>query len=97
TAYWEKTGANDDLSPAGNTFNGTTTLSNAGTGIFRMSNNFGTPDTYNSNVIWKRTGTGSLEISHNNAENYFGNISFDVTQSITAAQGTNGRVVLTGT
>ncbi len=98
TAYWEKTGANNDASPGGNIFNGTTTtLSNAGNGFFRMSNNFGTPDTYNGNVIWKRTGTGFLDISYNNAENYFGNISFDGTQTITAAQGPNGRVVLTGT
>ena len=55
-------------------------------------------DAYSGNVIFNRTGTGSLSPAYNTSCNFGGNITVALnSDSIDFATGTNGRVILSGT
>jgi hypothetical protein len=75
-AYLEKTGAGDDNSRGGNTFNNDFHMVHSSTNVLRMSSNvIDLPDTYNGNSRFTTTGGGSIRIADYSVGNLFnGNI-----------------------
>lgn len=67
TAVLSKTGAIDDVSAGGNTFDANTTLNNSGSGYFLMGNNFS--DAFNANLAMNNTGSRHMYLAHNTAGN----------------------------
>jgi len=78
TAYIEKTGASNNTSAGGNTFNGITTLANSGSGeILTGSTN---PDIFNAALTITNTGTNWIRLAESTAGNEFnGNVVFNNT------------------
>jgi hypothetical protein len=80
-----KTGANNDASGGGNTFQGSTTLTNSGTGYVILGN--GTPDIFNGEATFNSTGSSYIAPGWNSAGNQFnGNITVSSTGSSTGIQ-----------
>ncbi len=78
TAYIEKTGATDNASNGGNTFNGVTTLANSGSGQIITGNS--NPDIFNAALTVTNTGTNWIRLAENSAANEFnGNVVFNST------------------
>ena len=76
TAYLEKTGAGDDDSYGGNTFNGTTTVVQNGSARIYFAAT--APDTFNGDVVFTNTGTSFMSMARNAAGNVFnGNIELN--------------------
>jgi len=90
-----KTGATNDQSQGGNTFNGPGIFTNNGTGYLLMTNN--NPDTYNNNVTFVQNGTGLVYPNYNNNSPYLGNLTVTspAATAITFGAG-NGTATLTG-
>lgn len=63
TTYLEKTGAVDDDSNGGNTFNGPTTIANSGAGFFRLA--LSSLDTFNGDLTLTNTGSASIRMADN--------------------------------
>lgn len=77
-ATLEKNGASDDASTGGNTFQGTTTLINSGTGYLLTANV--NPDIFNGDLTVTNTGSNYIYLAHNVAGNEFnGNITLNNT------------------
>lgn len=93
TADLEKTGASDNQSAGGNTFNNDVTFANSGTGYFMVPNNVA--DDYNGDVTFEKTATGLIYPSYSVTSSYSGNINFDANSAITLG-GNNGRIVMDG-
>jgi hypothetical protein len=69
-----KTGSNNDASSGGNTFNGVSTFLDNGSGYLLFGN--GSPDTWNTDVIFTNTGSNWLYACYNSIGNLFnGNIT----------------------
>lgn len=83
-----KTGGSNDYSNGNNTFSGTTTITNAGTGFIVMGNN--NPDVFNGNLLLNNTGTSRLYLAHNSAGNI---INGTLTMNNTST-GNNGNMYL---
>lgn len=78
TAYIEKTGATDNTSSGGNTFNGVTTIANSGSGEILTGN--ASPDIFNSDLTVTNTGTDWIRLAENSAGNQInGNVTFNNT------------------
>lgn len=70
-----KTGATDNTSTGGNTFNATTTITNSGSGQFILANT--NPDIFNASLSASNTGTSWLRFAEASAGNEFnGSITF---------------------
>ncbi len=67
TSTLEKTGATNDDSTGGNTFTGTCTLTNSGSGEFNLANT--NPDTFSNGLTITNTGTSRVQIGINSAGN----------------------------
>jgi hypothetical protein len=91
-----KNGTTNDVSPGGNIFNGSTALTDVGTGAFYMANS--TSDAYNGNVIFTQNNTGIFYPNHNTNCTYAGNITVNSagTYTITFGQAAGGIATLTG-
>lgn len=63
TTYLEKTGATNDDSNGGNTFNGPTTIANSGAGFFRFAT--AALDTFNGDLTLTNTGSASIRMADN--------------------------------
>ncbi len=63
TAALEKNGATDNASTGGNVFNGTTTITNSGSGYLLTGN--GTFDQFNANTTFNNTGSYRIYFAHN--------------------------------
>jgi hypothetical protein len=75
TAYFEHTGSAAGTGSGGNTFNGTTTLKNAGTSAFRLAGSAN--DTFNGDVTVisaATSGSGSMQLSAGGSSYFNGNI-----------------------
>lgn len=73
SAYIEKTGATDDASNGGNTFSGTATIVNSGSGYFLLANT--TADTFSGDLTVTNSGSNLIYLAHNSGPNNFnGNI-----------------------
>lgn len=71
----EKTGATDNTSTGGNTFNAATTITNSGSGQFILANT--NPDIFNASLNATNTGTNWLRFAENSAGNEFnGSVTF---------------------
>jgi hypothetical protein len=68
-----KNGTTNDQSIGSNTFNGTTTITDANTGYVLMTNN--TADTYNGNITFVQQSTGKVYPNYNNNSPYNGNLT----------------------
>ncbi|MCB0480792.1 MAG: T9SS type A sorting domain-containing protein [Flavobacteriales bacterium] len=89
-----KTGATNDASAGGNSFNGDVTFTNSGTGYFMQGN--GTPDDYNGNVSYIKSSTGLMYPSYASASTYAGDININSADAITFAAHT-GTIIMDGT
>lgn len=78
TSYLEKKGATDNYSNGGNTFVGSSTLVDSGSGYFAMAQN--APDVFQSDLTATNTGSNIIYLANNVAGNVFnGNITFNST------------------
>jgi hypothetical protein len=78
TAYLEKEGATDNASTGGNTFNGTTTIVDSGSGYFLTANT--QPDIFNGNLTVTNTGSNIIYLAYGVGGNQFnGNITVNST------------------
>lgn len=68
-----KTGASNDASSGNNIFNGTTTLTNAGSGYLMLGN--GNADQFNTNASFNNTGSANIYVAHNSSNNVFGGVT----------------------
>lgn len=68
-----KTGAVDDASYGGNIFNGTTVVTNAGSGYLVLANNSG--DRFNGDATFNNSGSNNLFVAHNSTGNVFNGIT----------------------
>jgi len=76
--YLEKTGANNNDSNGGNTFNGTTTIANSGSGWFRFA--LTALDTFNGDLTLTNTGSSTIRMADNIPGTTFnGNITVNST------------------
>lgn len=76
--YLEKTGATNNDSPGGNTFNGTTTIANSGSGFFRFA--LSALDTFNGDLTLSNTGSSTIRMADNTPGTVFnGNITVNST------------------
>lgn len=100
-----KTGATNDFSNGNNTFNGVTTITNAGSGYIVLGDN--NPDVFNADATFNNTGTSNLYVAHNSNGHVFnGTTTFNNTPVVTGSiyvssysTGVlfNGNIVLTST
>ncbi|HMQ01078.1 MAG TPA: hypothetical protein PKC24_14955, partial [Cyclobacteriaceae bacterium] len=73
-----KTGAGNDTSLGGNTFNGITTIINSGSGHFLTANS--SPDIFNAQLTVTNSGSNIIYLAHNVGGNQFnGNIILNAT------------------
>ncbi|MEQ9412960.1 MAG: hypothetical protein RIF39_03980, partial [Cyclobacteriaceae bacterium] len=73
TTYLEKTGATNDDSSGGNSFNGPTTIANSGTGWIRSG--LSVLDTFNGDLTLTNTGSSTIRMADNTPGTVFnGNI-----------------------
>lgn len=80
TASIEKTGAGNNSGAGGNTFNGTTTLINSGSGHLLTAN--ASPDIFNGDLTVTNSGSNLIYLAHASAGNQFnGNIILNSTGS----------------
>lgn len=93
TAYIEKNGGNNNDSPGGNSFNGTTTLVNSSGARMRMANTTG--DAYNGAVTFVKSSTGALDPAYNLTSTFANNIIVNSNTALTFGGGT-GVVEFTG-
>ena len=64
-----KTGTSSDWSSGNNIFNGTTTMTNTGTGYLLLGN--GNPDQFNGNTTFNNTGSNNIYVAWNSSNNIF--------------------------
>lgn len=94
SASIEKTGATDNTSSGGNIFNGLTSITNSGTGFFRLGNSTG--DDFNGDVNFRQTGSGLLQPAYRNNNTFSANLSVTGTSTaINFGTGT-GTVTMNG-
>lgn len=73
TTIINKNGASDDDSAGGNTFNGTTTLTNSGSGRLRFANS--SADIFNDQLTVVNSGSSHIDLAYNSSGNQFnGNV-----------------------
>lgn len=84
TTSLTQTGATNTTSNGGNTFTGITTFTNSGSAQWYFGNT--TADNFLSNVTANNSGSGSLSLGHNSANNAFGG---DLTMNNTASGAAN--------
>lgn len=91
-----KNGTPNDASAGGNTFNGTTSLTDAGTGYLLMANT--SSDAYNGNVTFTQNNTGVVYPNYNTNCTYAGNVTVGAssTYTITFGSNTNGIATFNG-
>lgn len=78
TTYLEKTGATNNDSNGGNTFNGATTIANSGAGYFRFA--LTALDTFNGDLTLTNTGSSTIRMADNIPGTLFnGNITVNST------------------
>jgi hypothetical protein len=68
-----KNGASNDNSTGNNSFNGVTTLVNAGSGYLLLGN--GNPDQFNNTATFNNTGSANMYLAHNSTANIFGGLT----------------------
>jgi len=68
-----KTGAANDVSVGNNTFNGATTITNAGAGYLMLAS--GSPDQFNTTATFNNTGSNNLYVAYNSTNNVFGGVT----------------------
>ena len=91
---FEKTGASNDASTGGNTYNGDVIFTNNGTGYQMIPNNIA--DDYNGDVSFIKTSTGLMYPSYSSNSTYAGDINFDANTSISLGAST-GVIEMDGT
>ncbi|MFA6057553.1 MAG: T9SS type A sorting domain-containing protein [Taibaiella sp.] len=92
TATLTKNGATDNTSTGGNVFSAATTITNSGTGLFRLAST--TADDFNSDATFIQTGSGLLQPSYGSNCTIAGNLS---TAGTATAITFGGTVTLNGT
>lgn len=87
-----KTGATTDNSNGGNTFGGSTTFVNAGTGIFRFA--VGAADDFTGNATFNQAN-GTIQPAYNVASTFRGDVAVNGTTAITFGAN-NGTITFAG-
>ncbi|WP_070138063.1 T9SS type A sorting domain-containing protein [Crocinitomix algicola] len=93
-ATLEKTGAQNDHSAGGNTFNGVADLITSGSNNFIPS--YGTPNDFNDDVYYRDLNTGVILPTYNCESTYAGSIFIEANQETTLGGGSIGRVIFDG-
>jgi hypothetical protein len=94
TASLTKSGATDNTSSGGNMFNAATSITNSGTGFFRLAGT--TADDFNANVTFSQTGSGLLQPAYATNSSFAANISTAGTASVINFGTGGGTVTLDG-
>jgi hypothetical protein len=94
-ATLEKTGAGNDSSPGGNTFNGAAVFINSGDGYLMLANNVA--NDFNDDITYRKTAAGLMYPTYNTSSTYAGDIIIDAATVVTFGAAGNGRVILDGT
>ena len=68
-----KTGSGNDVCYGGNVFNGTTVVTNAGSGYLLLANSTG--DQFNADVTFNNTGSSNLFVAYNGTGNVFNGVT----------------------
>ena len=68
-----KTGASNDAGTGTNSFNGVTTLTNAGSGYLLLGN--GNADQFNTTATFNNTGSSNMYLAYNSANNVFAGLT----------------------
>jgi len=68
-----KTGITNDASNGNNVFNGAVTMTNAGAGYLLFGN--GNSDQFNTTATFNNTGSSSIYVAYNSANNIFGGVT----------------------
>ncbi len=89
----QKTGAGNDNSTGGNTYNDDVTFINTGSGYFMQASS--TADDFNGNVTYQCNSGSLMYPSYNAASTYAGNISMDLDQN-TSFGTVNGTIIFDG-
>jgi len=87
-----KTGNTTDASDGSNYFDGPTTITNSGSGVFRFSNV--NPDDFNGDVTFNQI-SGTIEPGYNAIHRYYSNLTVNGSSSITFGANTGG-IMFTG-
>lgn len=100
-----KNGASNDGSVGSNIFNGATTITNSGAGYLQFAN--GNADQFNSTSIFNNTGSSTIYVADNSANNIFGgDATFNNTPTantqiyvsrLSAGTAFNGNIIVTST
>lgn len=90
----EKTGANNDSSTGGNTFNDDVVFKNSGASYFMPANGQG--NDFNGNVTYIKTGSGLMYPSYNSASTYAKNITVNSSTTVRFGAAGNGRTIFDG-
>jgi hypothetical protein len=88
TATISKTGATDNTSTGGNTFVGTSLLTNSGIGRMRLANS--TADAFVGAVTFVKTNTGVIEPGYNAISTFAGNITTNSATTVLFGGGSGG-------
>ena len=89
-----KTGASTDASTGGNTFNGTLSLTNAGSGTLYMATS--TSDSYNGDVRFVKNSTGLVYPNAGTNCTYTGNVSVGAATAVTFGSAPGGIATFNG-
>lgn len=81
----QKNGATDNASVGGNTFNGTTSITNTSANYIRLANT--NPDNYNADVTFTQNNSGVLAPNYNANCTYGGNVTVSSTSTYTMTFG----------
>ena len=97
TAYFEHSSSAAGTGAGGNTFNGVTTLKNAGTTTFRLAGT--NPDTYNNDVYFSNvanSGSSNFQISYGATSYFNGNVEVSSTSNfgVSFSSGGTGSSIL---
>jgi hypothetical protein len=85
SATIQKNGASNDTSNGGNTFNGVTTITSSGSGIFRLASTTG--DNFAADVTFVRNGSGVLDVAYTQTNSFGGSLTVNSTSGVTFGGG----------
>jgi len=95
SATLEKSGASGLSSYGGNTYNANCSITNSGTAYYRLANN--TPNDYNDDVLFTKSGSGVLIPAYNQHSTIAGNLSINTNATFTIGAGTSSWFEFDGT
>ena len=94
-ASFEKTGSLNMASYGQNTFNGSTSIKNSGTGYYRLAGN--AANDYNGNVLFTKSSSGAFQPAYSHHSTLSGNLSVNTNSTFYIASAAGGWLEFDGT